>query len=206
MDQEGLKIILNIEVVVIKKRCVKMVLGVKEYGLRLLDSRKSNLYFPVFLCLVFCLQGCYSFTGASLPPYIKTVAVPPFEELSGAGVAQLSAEFTEKLIDAIESQSSLSIESDISQADALVEAAIVSFSDEPSQIGSETERAVTNRITIVVRASFTDRVENKPFFTRTPFNGFDDYTVGDFAGKEEAIDAAVDQIVDDLFNRMISNW
>ena len=160
----------------------------------------------MLVLLVLVLQGCYSFTGASLPPYIRTVAVPPFEELSGAGVAPLSAEFTEKLIDAIETQSSLGIESDISRADALVEAAIVSFSDEPSQLGSETERAVINRITIVVRASFNDLVEDKPFFTSMPFNGFDDYTVGDFAGKEKAIDAAVDQIVDDLFNRMISNW
>ena len=180
----------------VSKKGGKIVLRIKGFG----------AYFPVFLCLVLFLQGCYSFTGASLPPHIKTVAVPPFKEQSGAGVAQLGAEFTEKLIDVIESQSSLSIESDINRADALLEAAIVSFDDEPSQIGSETERAITNRITIVVRASFTDRIQNKAFFTRTPFNGFDDYSVGDFAGKEEAIDTAVDQIVDELFNRMISNW
>ena len=173
----------------------------------MLKIKGYGAYFPVCLCLMLFLQGCYSFTGASLPPYIKTVAVPPFEELSGAGVAQLGAEFTEKLIDTIESQSSLHIESDISQANALVEAAIVSFSDEPSQIGSETERAITNRITIVVRASFIDQVEKKPFFTRISFNGFEDYNVGDFVGQEEAIEAAIDQIVDDLFNRMlIANW
>lgn len=172
----------------------------------MLTNKRYGAYLPLFLSLFLCLQGCYSFTGASLPPHIKTVAVPVFKEQSGAGVAQLGAEFTEKLIDTIESQSSLSIESDIGRADALVEAAIVSFSDEPSQIGSETERAIANRITIVIRASFIDRVQNKPFFTQTSFNGFDDYSVGDFAGKEEAIETAVDQIVDDLFNRMVSNW
>ncbi len=172
----------------------------------MLRVKGSGACLPLFLCFVLFLQGCYSFSGASLPPYIKTVAVPPFKEESGAGVAQLGPEFTEKLIDAIESQSSLNIESDISRADALVEAAIVSFSDEPSQIGSETERAITNRITIVVRASFTDRIQNKAFFTRTFFNGFEDYNVGDFVGKEEAIDTSVDEIVDELFNRMISNW
>lgn len=172
----------------------------------LLTNRRHGVYLSLFLSLMLCLQGCYSFTGATLPPHIKTVAVPPFDEQSGAGVAQLGAEFTEKLIDAIEAQSSLNIESDIGRADALVEGAIVSFSDEPSQIGSETERAITNRITIVVRATFTDRIQNKAFFTRTSFNGFDDYNIGDFAAKEQAIETAVDQIVDDLFNRMISNW
>ncbi len=172
----------------------------------MLTKKRYDAYLPVCLCLVLFLQGCYTFTGASLPQHIKTVAVPPFKEQSGAGVAQLGAEFTEQLIDIIESQSSLSIESDISRADAVVEASIVSFNDEPSQIGSETERAITNRITIGIRASFTDRIENRAFFTRTPFSGFDDYNVGDFAGKEDAIDTTVDQIVDDLFNRMISNW
>lgn len=172
----------------------------------MLRSKRIKGLLPVFAGLVLFLQGCYSFTGASIPPHIKTVAVPTFKEQSGAGVAQLSAEFTEKLIDTIELQSSLSIEPDINRADALLEAAIVSFSDESSQIGSETERAITNRITIVVRASFNDRVQNNAFFTKTSFNGFDDYDVGDFAGKEEAIDTVIDQIVDDLFNRMISNW
>ncbi len=161
---------------------------------------------PVILILALALQGCYTFSGASLPPHVKTVAVQTFKDRSGAGVAQLSAEFTEKLIDVIESQSSLNIESDRNRADADLEAEIVSFSDEPSQLGSETERAIANRITIVVRASFTDRTRDKPFFTRTSFSGFDDYSVGDFAAKEEAIEAVVDQIVDDLFNRMISNW
>ncbi|NEX13550.1 MAG: hypothetical protein C1941_02420 [Prosthecochloris sp.] len=167
---------------------------------------RLSLSGSMLVILVLMLQGCYSFSGGSLPPHIRTVAVPSFEERSGAGVAQLGAEFTEKLIDAIEAQSSLVIESDKSRADAVVNAAIVSFSDEPSQIGTDSERAVTNRITIVIRASFIDQVEKKPFFDRTLFNGFDDYAVGDFVGKEEAIDDVVDQIVDDLFNRMISCW
>ncbi len=152
------------------------------------------------------LQACYSFSGASLPAHIKTIAVPLFEVRSGAGPARLSADLTGKLIATLETQSSLTIESESKRADALVEAAIISFSDEPSQIGSETERAVTNQIQIVVRASFTDQVNKQPFFTHTSFTGFDDYAIGDFVGKEQAIDSSIDQIVDDLFNRIISNW
>ncbi|ASQ91139.1 hypothetical protein CHL67_09610 [Prosthecochloris sp. GSB1] len=158
------------------------------------------------LLLGLLLQGCYSFTGASLPPHINSIAVPLFEDRSGAGVAQLTAEFTEKLIEKFEAQSSLNIESAPGRADALVEAVITSFSDEPSQLGSDTERAVTNRITIVVRATCTDLVQNRPFFTRAPFSGFADYDVGDFEAKQQAIDSSIDQITDDLFNRIISNW
>ena len=115
---------------------------------------RLSLSGSMLVILVLMLQGCYSFSGGSLPPHIKTVAVPLFEERSGAGVAQLGTECTEKLIDAIEAQSSLVIEPEKSRADAVVNATIVSFSDEPSQLGTDSERAVTNRITIVVRASF----------------------------------------------------
>ena len=160
----------------------------------------------IVLFLLLTLQGCYTFTGASLPPHVNTIAVPLFDDRSGAGVAQFKAELTEQLIEKLESQSSLDIESEPTRADALVEASITSFTDEPSQLGSETERAVTNRITIIVRATCIDRVQNKPFFTRVVFTGFADYDVGDFEGKDDAIDSSIDRITDDLLNRIISNW
>jgi len=168
--------------------------------------RRTHFACVALPLLVLLLQGCYSFTGASLPPHINSIAVPLFSDRSGAGVAQLTAEFTEKLIEKLEAQSSLDIESESGRADMLLEAAITSFSDETSQLGSDTERAVTNRITIVVRATCIDQVQNRPFFTRAAFSGFADYTVGDFEGKQGAIDSSIDQITDDLFNRIISNW
>lgn len=160
----------------------------------------------VFLFMALAVaQGCYSFTGASLPPHLNTVAVPLFDDRSQAGIAQFRENATRKLIDRIEGQSSLTIEADPSRANSVLNGAILSYSDEPSQLGSSTERAVTNRITVVLSGRFEDRVKNTTLFD-TSFVGFADYSVGSYQAQQEAIDSALDQAVDEMFNRMISNW
>jgi hypothetical protein len=72
-------------------------------------------------------------------------------------------------------------------------------------LGSATERAVTNRITIVIRGEFYDRVKNVRIFSQT-FVGFADYSAGSYTAQQTAIQNAINLAVDDMFNRMISNW
>ncbi len=171
-------------------------------------ERKSGagVLLAVLLCLSLgVLQGCYSLSGASLPPHLNRVAVPLFEDASQAGIAQFRETITRKVTDKIESQSSLSIESDPTRADALLTGLILSYTDEPSQLGSTTERAVTNRVTIVIKGEFEDRVKNTLLFSQS-FIGFSDYSVGSFSAQQAAITNAMDQAADALFNRMVSNW
>ena len=105
----------------------------------------------ILLVLVLAtLQGCYSFTGSSLPQHLKTITIPVFEDRSGAGIAQFRGEITGGLAAKIESQSTLRLTPSIARADVLLEGAITSFADSPSQLSSTTERAVTNRVTLVV--------------------------------------------------------
>lgn len=160
----------------------------------------------VLLCTVLStLQGCYSFSGASLPPHLNRVAVPLFDDASQAGIAQFRETLTRKITDKLQSQSSLNLESDPTRADAVLTGVIVSYRDEPSQLGGTTERAVTNRITIVVTAEFEDRVKNTRIFSQS-FIGFADYTTGSYSAQQTAITSAMDQAVDELVNRVISNW
>lgn len=167
--------------------------------------RKTTGTLFVLLTLVtLILQGCYSFTGASLPTHLHTVAVPLFDDTTQAGIAEFRENITRNLINKIESQSTLSIEADPSRSDAVLKGAIVSYSDEPSQLGSA-ERAVTNRITIVLQADFDDRVKNTRLFSQT-FVGFADYQAGSYTAQQTAIQSAYNMAVEDLFNRMISNW
>lgn len=151
------------------------------------------------------LQGCYSFTGTALPGHLKTIAIPVFEDRSGAGIAQFRAELTRGLVDKIESQSPLRFTPSMARADALLEGAIISFSDAPSQLSSKTERAFTNRITLVVYVTMQDRVNKTPVFAQS-FVGFADYPVGDYVAQQEAIRFSLGQIVDAIFNRVVSGW
>ncbi|NTW82472.1 MAG: LptE family protein [Chlorobiaceae bacterium] len=168
--------------------------------------QKTKLTLAGLLFLFLCLfQGCYSFNGSSLPSHLKTVAVPVFDDRSGAGIAQYRGELTRGLADRIESQSPLRITPSMASADALIEGVIVSFSDSPSQLSSKTERAVTNRITIVVQVAMEDRVKKSKVFSQT-FVGFADYPVGNFTAQREAIRFSLNQITDDIFDRVVSGW
>lgn len=169
--------------------------------------RKTRIYHTVFpLFLVFCmLQGCYSFSGSSLPDHLKTIAIPIFEDRSGAGIAQYRGELTGGISRKLESQSPLRTIPSISLADALLDGAIVSYSDLPSQLSSKTERAVTNRITIVVQVSMDDRVKKEQVFSQS-FVGFADYPVGNYTAQQQAIRLCLNQIIDDVFDKVVSGW
>ena len=56
---------------------------------------KAGIAIRIVLFLVLAiLQGCYSFTGSSLPAHLKTIAIPVFDDRSGAGIAQFRGELT----------------------------------------------------------------------------------------------------------------
>jgi hypothetical protein len=167
--------------------------------------KTTGTLFALLTLVTLILQGCYSFSGGTLPPHLHTVAVPLFDDTTYAGIAEFREGITRSLINKIESQSTLSIEPDPSRANAVLKGSIVSYSDEPSQLGSATERAVTNRITIVLQADFDDQVKNSKLFSQT-FVGFADYKVGNYTAQQAAIKSAYSMAVDDLFNQMISNW
>lgn len=162
----------------------------------------ARILFFLVLCIV---QGCYSFTGSSLPEHLKTVAIPVFEDRSGAGIAQYRGELTAGLARKIESQSSLRTTPSMARADALLDGAIVSYSDLPSQLSGKTERAVTNRITFVVQVSMEDRVKRSQVFSQT-YTGFADYPVGNYSAQQQAIRLSLNQIIDDIFDRIVSGW
>ncbi len=167
--------------------------------------RKGVLATMLIFALFAMLQGCYAFSGGALPTHLKSLAIPVFEDRSGAGIARFRGEITRSLTDRIESQSTLRITPSASRADATLDGEIVSFSDEPAQLSARTDRAATNRITIVVRAILTDRVQKRALFAQS-FAGFADYPAGNFAAEEQARRFALGQIADAISDRVISGW
>ncbi len=151
------------------------------------------------------LQGCYSFKGSSLPLHLKTIAIPVFEDRSGAGIAQFRGDLTGRLANKIESQSPLRLTPSMSRAEGLLEGAIISFADAPSQLSSKTERAITNRVTLVVQVTMTDRLKKTLIFSQT-FVGFSDYRTGDYVAQQGAIRYCISQIIDEIFDRIVSGW
>jgi hypothetical protein len=168
-------------------------------------QKKHFKYLLVVLFLSFA--GCYSFSQGSLPSHVTTVSVPLFGDQARSGIGQLRERLTTELTDKIQTQSSLVIEQSRRDASSVIEAIIKDYKDEPSQISSASERATQNRITITVSVTYRDLVKKQTLFTQT-FTSFSDYPIGDFSAQQESITETIDQVSEDILNRMLagSGW
>lgn len=158
------------------------------------------LLLPLLLC-----TSCYSFTGASLPPHIKSIAVPIFGDESRSGVLQLREKFTAKMIEKVQGRSGLLLVQDRVASASVLECVITGYTNSPSVVSGPTERATQNRITLGLTATYRDLVKSKKLFEQS-FNAFADYPIGNLPEQQLAIDKAIDNATEDVFNKMVSGW
>lgn len=153
-------------------------------------------------CLV--LSSCYSFTGASLPPHIKTVAIPLVDDISGFGQSEVRQRLTDLLTEKFTREGSLQV-TNRSRADALVEATVTSITDE--NVGVQAgEQLTTKRVTITVDAVYRDQKNQKDFWQRR-FNQSADYAIEqNLAGLRSALQTAEERVAEEILLQVISNW
>jgi hypothetical protein len=157
------------------------------------------------LAVFVTLQGCvYSFTGASVPPHLKTIAIPLIEDQSGFGEAGLREQFTTQLQQLFISDNSLEV-ADRAGADAILEGAIVSISDAPAVV-SQGEQVTRRRITVSCRFSFQDMKLRKKMWDKN-FSQWGDYESGGGLSQRSAgIQDALKKIADDVLLETVSGW
>jgi hypothetical protein len=168
---------------------------------------KNAIYFLLFS--VIFAGGCsYSFTGASVPPHLKSISIPLCIDRSGSGQPGMSDNFTDKLIEKFTNDNTLQV-TDKSNADAVVECSIVSLNDMPAVIGVKSggENVSERRVTLNVKVIYRDFVQKKVVFNKN-FTNYADYSnTGDvYSLKNAAIDEAIDKITEDILLGVVSNW
>jgi hypothetical protein len=163
---------------------------------------KSTFYFLYFAFSIF--SGCYSFTGASLPAGIKSIAIPLATDNSSFGQADVRQQLTDQLVQKFTRDGSLSVR-DRSVADALIDITITSITDLP--IGVQTGEILTNkRVTISVEAIYRDQKKQKTFWDKS-FQQTADYQISQgLDGQTVALKNAEDKLSNDLLLGVISNW
>ena len=167
---------------------------------------KFNIIILFLVVALVNFKGCnYSFTGASVPAHLKTVAIPIFEDRSGAGIFRLKEDVTSVLTQKFIEDNSLLV-ADRANANSIIEGTIISAADTPSQISSG-ERIKTNKFTINVKVIFRDLVNKKVMFEKT-FTNYKEYsTEGDVSkARLEAITEAVKLVSEDILLGVVSNW
>jgi len=159
-----------------------------------------------FVLLMLSSTGCgfYSFTGASIPEHLGTVAIPLVEDNTIATVVSMDNQLTTLLIDRFVRQTRLSLETTESEADALLTVTISRYDNMPTSV-SGNEQATRNRVSITVSVKYQDQVQNKELLNRT-FSASEEYDPFNPSQEETAAFAALEKIAEDIFTAATSNW
>lgn len=148
--------------------------------------------------------GAYSFTGASVPAHLKTIAIPVAEDKSPAAIPGLRESLTDNIIQRFISDNSLQV-TERSLADATLECVITSVTDAPA-IVSAGEQISSRRLTINVKVIYKDLVQKRTIFENN-FSNHGDYVPGQDTNKrEDAIAVAIDKLSEDILLAVVSGW
>jgi hypothetical protein len=164
------------------------------------------LIFLFIILSVISFEGCfsYSFTGASVPSHLKSIAIPIAEDRSGSGQPGLSEMLTNSLTQKFIDDNTLQV-TEKNKANAILNCSIISLTDAPTIITGN-EQVQTRRITITVQAVYRDLVKRKTVFEKN-FSEYGDYpSGGSMSSRNDAIQNAIDKISDDILLDVVSGW
>ena len=149
--------------------------------------------------------GVYTFSGASIPAALQTVAVPIAETRATAGPPGLDRLLTDALVSRFADRTRLSLEPDENEADAVVRATIERYAIAPAAVTGENVAAL-NRVSVGVRVVVYDRLEDRDLLDRT-FTAAEDFAPSDgLQGEADAAAAALEQVARDAFTAATSDW
>jgi len=179
--------------------------------LNLFTKNNSTILLTILLFVLFGTSmlinfGCctYSFTGASVPEHLKTIAIPVAEDRSPAAIPGLRESLTDNLIRKFIDDNSLQV-TEGTTANASLECVITSVTDAPA-IVSAGEEISSRRLTITVKVLYKDLVQRKTIFDKN-FTNYGDYVPADVENnRDNAIQTAVDKISEDILLAVVSGW
>ena len=156
------------------------------------------------LLLLASCSGGYSFTGASIPAEAKTLSLKPFPNYASTVNPTLSQTLYDKLQQMFSSQTPLTVTS--ADGDLQISGEITDYSTRASSL-SANDNVATNRLSVTIKVSFTNRFDPKADFEQS-FTRFKDYDASrDFSSVESAlVSEIVTELCDDIFNKSVVNW
>lgn len=148
--------------------------------------------------------GIYSFTGASISPDAETVSIGYFQNNATMVQPTLSNSMTESLKDQFTSQTNLSLID--ASGDLRFQGEISGYKIKPIAIQAN-ETAAQNRLTISVKVTFTNTLDENQNYSQT-FSHYADFDSSqDLSSVEtELIDQIVIVLSENIFNKAVANW
>lgn len=161
--------------------------------------------FTLACCLLLTLlAGCYSFKDVSIPPEVKTIRINYIENKARYINPQLSPQLTDKLRQKINNQTRLTqVQSDDAHYD--VSGTITDYS--VTTAGISQQQASSNRLTVTVSLDFKNNLDPTKNFEASVSRNFDFSASLSLQQAEAQLNETIIQnMVDEIFNRLFSNW
>lgn len=175
--------------------------------------KKYNIIvLSLLLLLVSNACGVYSFSGANIPPEIKTYTVQNIYNNAGNGPANLSQLFTDELRDYFQQNTSLGMVN--SGGDLVFDGSIVGYTTTPvaptASTGTQNQYPTTSktRLSITVKIIYVNTKDEKANYEQsfTQYEDFDEATQTLSAVENDLIERINEKLVFDIFNKTFSNW
>jgi hypothetical protein len=151
--------------------------------------------------------GCsmkYSFTGASIPPDVKTISIKYFPNNASLVVTSLSQKITDGLRDKFTSETNLVMIND--GGDLQLEGSIIDYKTSPVAIQAN-DQAALNRLTITIEVNYTNTKDDNLSF-ESKFSRYVDYSSSqNLTDVQEGLIEEINQmLIEDVFNKAVINW
>lgn len=148
--------------------------------------------------------GIYSFSGTSIQPDVKSIAVEYFQNNALKVNPTLATNLSDALIDQYRRLTSLDILPE--NGDMNVSGEITGYDTRPMAVTAD-EVASQNRLTVTVKIYFTNRLHPEEDFEKS-FSAYADYDSNQLLDAVEAslCDEIIDVLVENIFNATVANW
>lgn len=166
---------------------------------------RNNSFFPFLLLAgIILASGCYSLSGVSIDPSVKTYFVYEFKNNALNSPSSLALTVTENLKDKIRTESRLAyteLNPDIEFKGTIVDYRVTSEAPQPGEISS------INRLTILTSIEYIHNKDEEKGWKSNFSHFFDFPSSQDLSSiEEQAISEIFDQILEDIFNRAFTDW
>ena len=175
------------------------------------NYQKRTVFFSLF-CLCLMLSSCYSFTGSSLSPEMKTVKINTFPNNASNNLPSLSQEFTVALQNRFLQRTTL--KGAVDNPDLLIEGEISDYNITPTSVGTPTTtntgntiQALQNKLTITIKVHYENKIDPTLSFDRT----YSDEAVFNSDLDLNTIETAQvkivnERIINKIYNDIVANW
>ncbi len=146
------------------------------------------------------LWSCYSFSGSTLPPHLRTIKILPVvnQTLESA----LADRITEGFEEGFRRRTNLRRVNEGGDAELL--GVLTGYSHRP--LSTSGERVTSYRVDLQMRITFIDRLRNDTLYQAGNVPGYGDYRIGEGETEETGKQRAVESLVKVVLDNTVSRW